>query len=197
MMWLEKQIEKEVKQIMVYIGVDSGKSGGIAFLYPDGIKKVFDTDTPQGLIELRKLYDEKIKCRAAIEDVYIMPGSAAKASTSFITFFGRFIGYIEFMQAPYELVRPQKWQKKVFSHLPTKIVIPKTGTDKEIRQAKYKRKQAAKKHSLAVARRMFPECMKDISREKDHNRAEALLIAEYCRRTHITEKKADHYDFLE
>lgn len=167
---------------MVYIGIDPGKSGGAAFIYSNGQKKkVFDTDDPDALIELRKVYSTRLKSMAVIEEVFIMPGSAAKSSTSFITYYGRYLGYLEAFEIPYELVRPQKWQKIVFPKIPVKVPIPKNGTDKAIRKAKYKRKTAAKKFSLQIARSKFPDMMDRIKREKDHNRAEALLIAEYCR----------------
>lgn len=38
-----------------------------------------------------------------------------------------------------------------------------------------------KEESRQLAIKLFPECKKDLSRKKDHNRAEALLIAEYVR----------------
>lgn len=42
--------------------------------------------------------------------------------------------------------------------------------------------KASKQDSLDYARRMFPTESEKLSYKKDHNRAEALLIAEYCRR---------------
>ena len=42
-----------------------------------------------------------------------------------------------------------------------------------------------KTRSLEMARKMFPTLHDKLKRKKDHNRAEALLIAEYCRRTTV------------
>ena len=62
------------------------------------------------------------------------------------------------------MVRPQTWQK--FHGI----------------------KKADKDVSIEIARRLFPGKQKQLARKKDHNRAEALLIAEYIRRTYCTIK---------
>jgi len=58
------------------------------------------------------------------------------------------------------MVRPQQWQK--FHG------IKKGKADKEL--------------SLKIARKLFPGQKKLLARKKDHNRAEALLIADFVRR---------------
>ena len=57
---------------------------------------------------------------------------------------------------------PHNWQKG--------LVLPSEGPDPKAR-------------SLAVARRLFPDQLDKLKRKGDHNRADALLIAEYTRRT--------------
>jgi len=59
---------------------------------------------------------------------------------------------------PFVLVRPQEWMKGT---------VPK-------------KESGTVKPSLTVARRLFPNM--DLHRKADHNRADALLIAEWARR---------------
>ncbi len=58
------------------------------------------------------------------------------------------------------MVRPQQWQKL------------------------HGIKKADKNVSIEIARHLFPYQAKDLTLKKHHNRAEALLIADYMRRVH-------------
>lgn len=140
---------------MVYIGIDPGKSGGIAVI-------------GDGLIEVREYTDDWLKevCRrhkdskCIIEKVGAMPGQGVVSMFNFGKSYGYILGVIEANGISYEIVPPQKW-KKEFSV---------TGD---------------KNTSIAVCKRLFPKVLlfRTQKCKKEHDgMAEALLMAEYGRR---------------
>ncbi len=146
-----------------YIGIDPGVTGAIALIHDDGLE-VFDWPGDEVaasdlIMSLRVKY--RIK-GAALEDMGIGPALGKFGSSRLSENKGIWRGVLASHGIPFRLVRPQTWKKGV---------LPMGGkfTDKE-----------KKKASLAVARRLFPSA--DLGREKDHNRADALLIADWARR---------------
>lgn len=144
---------------MIHIGIDPGNTGAMAIIHDDEID-IVDFDNPKFFYILN--YAKYWDVCAMIENVHSMPGQGVSSTFKFGSAFGQAIGMLKSFSIPYELISPQKWQKVIFdSAKPTD------------------RKQG----SLDMARRLFPELIKKyLSRKKDHNRADALLIAEYCRR---------------
>lgn len=159
---------------MYFIGIDPGKSGAIAVIDNDGLvcqTCVFDereyakhlrqftpffNATGTGVVVQRKTF-------AVVEHVNAMPGQGVTSCFSFGQNLGFILGLLTAFRIPYELVRPQKW-KRMFS----------CTSDKNT--------------SVDVAQRLFPDV--DLLRtprcSKPHDGiAEALLMAEYCRRTNI------------
>lgn len=145
---------------MIYIGIDPGKNGGIAF-----ISDSFDTPlvypfSEEVLIrELNATYgDYDMKC--VLEKVNAMPGQGVVSMFNFGQNFGFIQGVLKAYEIPFELVPPQKW-KKEFS----------VTSDKNT--------------SIEVCKRLFPNVsLKATPRcKKDHDgMAESLLMAEYARR---------------
>lgn len=145
---------------MIYIGIDPGKKGGIAvmtenktFVYPFSEENLFDM-----MDYVRDKEDELSKC--VLEKVGAMPGQGVTSMFNFGQNFGFIQGVLRSYGISYELVTPQKW-KKEFS-------VTKD-----------------KNTSIEVAKRLFPLVnLKATERcKKDHDgMAEALLLAEYCRR---------------
>ena len=169
--------------VKVFIGVDPGKSGSMAVLYTAGDwYQVDDVRQDNGwmhrdrdeivllpfgeaefLAELRnveRLAKSGIVVKAVVEHVGGMPGQSAPASFNFGDNFGFTRGLLTALGIPYELVRPQKW-KKEFSCTSDK----NTAID------------VAKRLFPGVNLKRTPRCTKD-----DDGHAEALLIAEFCRR---------------
>lgn len=147
---------------MIYIGVDPGKNGGIAFI--DTFKQSYDVYVFSEETLLKKLYQfskyktDSIKC--VLEKVNAMPGQGVVSMFNFGQNYGFIQGVLKAYGIPYELVSPQKW-KKEFS----------CTSDKNT--------------SIEVCKRLFPGVnLKATERcKKDHDGiAEALLIAEYGRR---------------
>lgn len=146
----------------ICIGIDPGKLGAMAVLFPEGDVELAPFDET-GFLQVFRVVasspaDQKVV--VALEHVGGIPGQSAPAAFNFGDNFGYIRGLLTAFKIPYELVRPQKW-KKEFS----------CTSDKNT--------------SIAVAKRLFPgvnlkrteRCKKD-----DDGRAEALLLAEYARR---------------
>lgn len=142
-----------------YIGIDPGKSGGIAWLSPSGqayARKLPDTmrDLIDLLTELRALADYRgLGCSAYLERVRSSPQMGVVSAFTF----GRGFGHIEMAltaaKIRYDEVRPQEWQKRL-------NCLSKG--DKNVTKAR--------------AQGLFPHL------KITHATADALLIAEYGRR---------------
>lgn len=148
---------------MIYIGIDPGKNGGIAFI---DIRPEFVTPHAKAYCysddELISLCDDfkGLNVMCYLEQVHAMPKQGVSSTFNFGKNFGFIQGVLKSFRIPYELVTPQKW-KKEFS----------CTSDKNT--------------SIEVCKRLFPSVnLKATERcRKDHDgMAEALLIAEYGRR---------------
>ena len=159
---------------MNYIGIDPGKSGGIAVIHVDG-----DTDRtnesrtyPYSNEKLREItyelsrdYSENVLC--FVEKVGAMPKQGVTSMFNFGTSFGYILGVLETNGVPYQLVPPQRWKKHF-------------GLDGD------------KTKSVACCKRLFPDvCLLPTPRcTKDNDgMAEALLIAEYAKRINTNSAK--------
>jgi len=155
---------------IAYMGVDPGKTGAVAIIWPDGKASLYTMpDTDMDVCDLVgevhsmcALSDYELKC--VIERVQPMPGHKKDGGTrtqgvvSAFTFargFGFLLGCVSAFRIPVELVLPRKWQTSLGCL---------TGGDKNI--------------SKARAQQLFPDMGKHITKQN----ADALLIAEYGRR---------------
>lgn len=143
---------------MIYIGIDPGKNGGIAFIneFADIIQLLPFSD--DDLIRLIKNCSSDMKC--TLEHVHAMPKQGVVSMFNFGQNFGFIKGVLKSYEIPFQLVPSPVW-KKEFS----------CTSDKNT--------------SIEVCKRLFPNVnLKATERcKKDHDgMAEALLIAEYGRR---------------
>jgi len=146
--------------IDIFIGIDPGKSGAIAWLdrgcdMPEWVPL---KDTEYDIVnELRTLTfsDQNIFC--VLEHVHSMPKQGVVSSFNFGANFGFLRGILTALDIPYERCVPAKWQKYLGCQ---------TKGDKNVTKRK--------------AQELFPEIAKQIT----HGNADAILIAEYCRRVH-------------
>lgn len=145
----------------LFIGIDPGKTGAIAIIDNDKNCVLlqnwhnisFMTDIILG-VKNRKSSSIFQVC---IEKV----NSYGQGRTSAFTFgenYGMYQGILSALLIPYTFVTPQKWQKAIFDS--------KGGKN-------------TKERSLNMARRLYP--LVDLRYKKDHNKADALLIARYAR----------------
>lgn len=140
----------------IYIGIDPGKSGGIAFIPERGepwVDKMPETD--RDLFDLLETQDEW-EPFALIENVSSSPQQGVVSAFTFGKGYGALLMALTARGIPYERVAPGVWQKAM------KCL---TGGDKNV--------------SKARAQQLFPAL------KITHANADALLIAEHCRRTSV------------
>ena len=158
---------------MIYIGIDPGLRGAVAFIPEGGLITVADTPTmvvegdklrhkynTAAMAELLRPYQYATKDTLVIlESVHSMPKQGVASSFTFGEGLGMWEGIIAAYGLPLEKPSPQRWKKEMMADM---------GKDKDA--ARYK------------ATWLFPEMAEQLSRKKDDGRAEALLMAEYGRR---------------
>jgi crossover junction endodeoxyribonuclease RuvC len=146
------------------LGIDPGLEGAVAVLDSENPSRITAADLPTTGSGTKRCIDELGLMRwlapfdidhAFIEYVSAMPGWGSGGSFRFGMAFGTLRAIIAMRGVPYTLVTPVKWKK--FHSLP--------GGDKE----------AARQRAL----QLFPKSAELFARKKDHQRAEAALIATY------------------
>jgi crossover junction endodeoxyribonuclease RuvC len=150
---------------MIYVGIDPGASGGIAIIdtmegleHPVKAHKM--PGTSRDILDLLTPY-ERCDCQGVLEKVHSMPEQGVASTFKFGVNFGELRMALTAAWIPFQEVTPQKWQK--FFSLPT---LKQCGS-KTAKKNKHKEK----------AQQLFPGL------KITHAIADALLIAEYCRRT--------------
>ena len=163
---------------MLIIGNDPGISGSICFFQDGVIKDVVEMPT---MIEGKKNkkqvngsqifneISEKIKnmdkknIKVVIEHVTAMPGQGVTSMFNFGQSFGILKGICSAMQLSVYFVRPAKW-KKYFNLINSE-------------------KDASRTRAIEI----FPYYSSHLSRKKDSNKADAILIASYFFETYKEE----------
>ena len=140
------------------LGIDPGLTGGIAFFWPDDPRYVTAEDVPVagGEVDVDTLVARLKQMQpdiAVIERVGAMPKQGVSSTFKFGMAYGALRASVAALSIPCHLVAPTVWKRS--------YGFPK---DKEV--------------ARAVALRLWPGagCF---SRKKDHNRAEAALLARY------------------
>lgn len=148
---------------MIYIGIDPGKHGAVAVLNDKGIcmlEKFFDKTTKDISDILNSIPKFKEPLFAFIEKVNAYPDQGVHSVFVFGENYGILQGLLIAHEIPFDYVSPQKWKKFMGCISPT----GSTHTEK-------------KNLSKGLAQRLFPKI------KITHDISEALLLAEYCRRT--------------
>ena len=112
--------------------------------------------------QIQKLDKKDIK--VVIEQVAAMPGQGVTSMFNFGQSFGILKGICSAMQLPMYFVRPAKW-KKYFNLINTE-------------------KDASRTRTIEI----FPYFSSQLSRKKDSNKADAILIASFYYETYNTEE---------
>ena len=164
---------------MLIIGIDPGITGSICF-FQDG--KIIDVvempNMPEGKknkkqvngaqiyyeISLRIKDTKKEDIKVVIEQVSAMPGQGVTSMFNFGQSFGILKGICSAMQLPMYFVRPIKW-KKYFNLINSE-------------------KDASRSKAIEV----FPYFSSELSRKKDSNKADAILIASFYYETYKLEQ---------
>ena len=157
---------------MIYVGIDPGLFGAMAVLTTEG-HMLWIRDTPVVRIgskhhynyaEMRRLITSlPSEAVVAVEEVHTFPKQGVVSQGRMMYGLGLWHGLI--LAHPYSLERPspQTWKKMM------------------LRDVGEKGKDA----SRWKACQLFPDAAPLLQRKKDDGRAEALLIAEWCRRTRL------------
>ena len=160
---------------MLIIGIDPGISGSICFFENgkiidvvemptmiDGKKNKRQVNGAQIFNEISKRINkiEKVNLRVVIEQVSAMPGQGVTSMFNFGQSFGILKGVCSAMQLPMYFVRPAKW-KKYFGLI-----------------------NSEKDASRTRAIEMFPYFSSHLSKKKDSNKADAILIASFYYETY-------------
>jgi len=143
-----------------YIGIDPGTTGALAIIDADqkiiGIHDWQELNDDSGAADIVIHYMALYDVSAAIELVHSMPKQGVSSTFKFADNYGTWKGILAGLRVPRTLVRPQTWQKGIIS------------------------KADGKRATLATARRLWPDA--ELTLVKHHNRADALLIADWLRR---------------
>ena len=163
---------------MRIIGIDPGLSGAIAILEDSKIKELFDMPVmPDGKKNKRqlnsallvKLIKNSIKnledTVMVVEQVNAMPGQGVTSMFNFGQTFGAIKGICAALGLPIFLVRPAKW-KKHFELI-----------------------NSSKDSSRTKAIEMYPSISEQLSKKKDVNKSDAILIARYYCETRFKEEE--------
>jgi crossover junction endodeoxyribonuclease RuvC len=160
---------------MLIIGIDPGISGSICF-FNEG--KIIDVVEMPTMIEGKKnkkqvngaqIFNEissKIKelekkdIKIVIEQVSAMPGQGVTSMFNFGQSYGILKGICSAMQLPMYFVRPAKW-KKYFNLINSE-------------------KDASRTRAIEI----FPYFSSQLSRKKDSNKADAILLASFYYETY-------------
>ncbi|MDC2970530.1 crossover junction endodeoxyribonuclease [Candidatus Pelagibacter sp.] len=160
---------------MLIIGIDPGISGSICFFdngeiidviemptMTDGKKNKKQVNGSQIYNEILKRVNnlEKKDIRVVIEQVSAMPGQGVTSMFNFGQSFGILKGICSAMQLPMYFVRPAKW-KKYFNLIKSE-------------------KDASRTRAIEI----FPYFSSQLSKKKDSNKADAILIANFYYETY-------------
>ena len=160
---------------MLIIGIDPGISGAICFFENDEVKEVIDMPSmAEGKKNKRQINGQQIfneissriknipkkEIRVVIEQVSAMPGQGVTSMFNFGQSFGVLKGICSAMQLSMHFVRPAKW-KKYYGLIKTE-------------------KDASRTKVIEI----FPYISSQLSRKKDSNKADAILIASFFNNTY-------------
>lgn len=163
----------------VIIGIDPGLTGALAFMQPNGlleevvdmpvmakgkgktrVKNQINAPALSAILQERLLSPPKMRAATVyLERVSAMSGQGVASVFSLGDTYGCIRGVVGSLGIPIHIITPQMWKK--FYTLPS---------DKEVCRAK--------------AIELYPAA--PLERKKDHNRAEAILIARYGCRSDIS-----------
>ena len=159
---------------MIIFGIDPGVSGGISVLENKKVIEVFDMPTmidgkkskrqvngAQVTNIIKENLDENKENIVVVEHVNAMPGQGVTSMFNFGQSFGVIKGICSALSLPIYFVRPVKW-KKHFNLIKTN-------------------KDASRTKVIEI----YPEISSKLSRKKDSNKADAILIARYFNDTQL------------
>ena len=163
---------------MKIIGIDPGLSGAIAILQNKKVQSIFDIPVmSEGKKNKRQLnsallvnllkenINKEEEVVVVVEQVNAMPGQGVTSMFNFGQTFGALKGICAALELPIFFVRPSKW-KKHFELI-----------------------NSSKDASRTKAIEMYPKLSNQLSKKKDVNKSDAILIARFFSETRLIEEK--------
>ena len=163
---------------MKIIGIDPGLSGAIAILENNKVLNIFDIPVmSEGKKNKRQLnsallvtllkenINKEEEVAVVVEQVNAMPGQGVTSMFNFGQTFGALKGICAALELPIYFVRPSKW-KKHFELI-----------------------NSSKDASRTKAIEMYPKLSNQLSKKKDVNKSDAILIARFFSETRLIEEK--------
>ena len=161
---------------MKIIGIDPGLSGAIAVMEDNKVLHLFDIPVmSEGKKNKRQLNSALLvsllkenivsheEVAVVVEQVNAMPGQGVTSMFNFGQTFGAIKGVCAALDLPIFFVRPSKW-KKHFELI-----------------------NSSKDSSRTKAIEMYPKLSNQLTKKKDVNKSDAILIARYYSETRLTE----------
>ena len=162
---------------MKIIGIDPGLSGAIAVLENNKVLKIFDIPVmSEGKKNKRQLnsallvdllkenINKEEEVAVVVEQVNAMPGQGVTSMFNFGQTFGALKGICAALGLPIFFVRPSKW-KKYFDLI-----------------------NSSKDASRTKTIEMYPKLSNQLSKKKDVNKSDAILIARFFSETRLIEE---------
>tara|TARA_Y100000590_G_C15368070_1_gene881472 strand:+ start:74 stop:553 length:480 start_codon:yes stop_codon:yes gene_type:complete len=159
---------------MIIIGIDPGVSGAISILENKKVLEIFEMPTmidgkknkrqvngSQLANIIKETLDSNKETIVVVEHVNAMPGQGVTSMFNFGQSFGVVKGVCSALSIPIYFVRPTKW-KKHFNLIKT-------------------HKDASRTKVIEI----YPNISSKLSRKKDSNKADAILIARYFNDTQL------------
>ena len=159
-----KKVQPSYMDNRIYIGIDPGKTGGIAVMY-DELTNAIKTpphvsDIADEVIKIKEQAKD-IQIYAAIEAVHSMPGNSGRSMFTFGQGYGQWLGILACLKIPYLKITPHRWMR-FFGKMP-------------------KKRRERKLHLKGLAQELYPPPKG--SPPITLATADAILIAHYLRCT--------------
>ena len=162
---------------MKVLGIDPGLSGAIAILENNKVLGIFDMPVmAEGKKNKKQLNSAQLvniikentqnseEVVVVVEQVNAMPGQGVTSMFNFGQTFGAIKGICAALKLPIFFVRPSKW-KKYFELI-----------------------NSSKDSSRTKVIEMYPSLSNELSRKKDVNKSDAILIARFYNETRFKDK---------
>ena len=162
---------------MKIIGIDPGLSGAIAILKDSKVLNLFDMpvmsegkknkrqlNSAQLVNIIKENTDKNDEIAVVVEQVNAMPGQGVTSMFNFGQTFGAIKGVCAALNLSIFFVRPSKW-KKHFELI-----------------------NSSKDSSRTKAIEMYPSLSNQLSKKKDVNKSDAILIARFFSETRLKDK---------
>ena len=159
---------------MKIIGIDPGLSGAIAVMHDKKVINMYDMpvmaegkknkrqlNSSQLVNIIKENINENEETIVVVEQVNAMPGQGVTSMFNFGQTFGAIKGVCAALKLPIFFVRPSKW-KKHFELI-----------------------NSSKDASRTKVIEMYPSLSKHLSKKKDVNKSDAILIARYYSETRL------------